>query len=107
MQGRELRTVDRDEGVQVRLDELGALRDRPVQVAEPDTFACEGGVEVGDHHLGVPLDLQTSALADLTCRGEDLLGHLVEVLGAAALDERPQVEPEALQVRVTPLLGLL
>ena len=39
--------------------------------------------------------------------GEDLLGHLVEVLGAAALDERPQVEPEALQVRVPPLLGLL
>jgi hypothetical protein len=58
-------------------------------------------------YLGVPLDLQAGALAHLAGGREDLLGHLVQVLGAAALDERPQVEPEALQVRVAPLLGLL
>src|SRR4029450_8693074 len=55
--------------MQVRLAELGALGDRPVQVAEPDTLSRERGVEVGDHHLGVPLDLKTGALADLAGGG--------------------------------------
>ncbi len=107
VQGGELGAVGRDEAVQVGLDELGAFGDRAVQVAEPDALAGEDRVEMGDHHLGVPLDLQPCALAHLACGREDLLGHLVQVLGAAALDERPQVEPEALQVRVAPLLGLL
>ena len=68
--------------MEVALDQLGMRRRGRVEVAEDDALGREPWIEMGHHRVGVVLDLQPGAIADVTGGLEDLAGHAVEVLGA-------------------------
>ena len=105
VQRQELRPRCRNERMQMPLDEVRVGCRRDVQVAEDHAGLRQAVRKLRGDHLRVALDLQTGALPDDTGR----LQHPVAVhgLGATTRRERAEVQVEARQVRVTPLLGLL